>query len=113
MDANCYHLVGNRFLKIGVARKDLRVTRHLDKQEHQRSEQDASNEAPARTASRNLQSRVDHVRRSNRLATLAAESEPTIKVDMPTPLPPTKSEVALWRAFLADEIEAILKLEED
>jgi hypothetical protein len=88
------------------------VTRRLDRQEQQRSSKDASKEAPARTVSCNLQSRVDHVRRSNRLATLVAESERTVKIDMPNRLPPMKSEVALWRAFLADEIEAILKCEE-
>jgi hypothetical protein len=36
-------------------------------------------------------------------------AEAAIKNDLPAKLPPTKAEIALWRAFLADEIEAILR----
>lgn len=37
------------------------------------------------------------------------ETETVIQSDLPAKLSPTKAEVALWRAFLADEIEAILR----
>ena len=37
------------------------------------------------------------------------EAEAAIKNDIPTKLSPTNAEIALWRAFLADEIEAILR----
>ena len=37
------------------------------------------------------------------------EPEATIQSDLPAKLSPTKAEIALWRAFLADEIEAILR----
>ena len=38
-----------------------------------------------------------------------SEAEAAIKNDLPAKLSPTKAEIALWRAFLADEIEAILR----
>jgi hypothetical protein len=36
-------------------------------------------------------------------------AEAAIKNDLPAKLSPTKAEIALWRTFLADEIEAILR----
>jgi hypothetical protein len=36
------------------------------------------------------------------------ETEAAIQSDLPAKLSPTKGELALWRAFLAEEIEAIL-----
>jgi len=36
-------------------------------------------------------------------------SEQTVVCDIPAKLSPAKAEIALWRAFLADEIEAILR----
>jgi hypothetical protein len=32
-----------------------------------------------------------------------------VTVDLPRRIPPIKNELSLWRAFLADEIEAILQ----
>jgi hypothetical protein len=36
-------------------------------------------------------------------------AEPMVTVDLPRRIPPVKNELSLWRAFLADEIEAILQ----
>jgi len=36
-------------------------------------------------------------------------SEQAVVCDLPSNLSPTKAEVSLWRAFLADEIDAILR----
>jgi len=90
------------------------VKRSLDKQDRSRSPADASKEEPAKVFARSPQRRrgVDHVRCTSSLVGLAAENKPTIVIDMPTRMPPMNSEAALWRAFLADEIEAILKYEE-
>jgi hypothetical protein len=35
-----------------------------------------------------------------------------VRTNLPSSLPPCKSELALWRAFLAEEIDAILRDEE-
>jgi hypothetical protein len=37
------------------------------------------------------------------------ESQVVIQSDLPAKLCPTKAELALWRAFLAEEIDAILR----
>ena len=37
------------------------------------------------------------------------DPEAIIQSDLPSKLSPTKAEVALWRSFLADEIDAILR----
>jgi hypothetical protein len=37
------------------------------------------------------------------------EIEAAIQSDLPAKMSPTKAELALWRAFLAEEIDAILR----
>ena len=37
-----------------------------------------------------------------------SEAEAAIQNDLPAKLSPTKAELAIWRAFLAEEIDAIL-----
>jgi hypothetical protein len=37
------------------------------------------------------------------------ETEAAIQSDLPAKLSPTKAELAIWHAFLADEIDAILR----
>jgi hypothetical protein len=39
----------------------------------------------------------------------ANSTEQPVVCDIPAKLSPAKAEIALWRAFLADEIEAILR----
>ena len=39
----------------------------------------------------------------------AISSDRAVVCDIPAKLSPTKAEIALWRAFLDDEIEAILR----
>jgi hypothetical protein len=48
-------------------------------------------------------------RRSNASVVASHTAELEVTADLPRRLPLMKSELAIWRAFLADEIEAILR----
>ncbi len=49
------------------------------------------------------------VRGAIQLKHKAISSDQSVVCDIPEKLSPTKAEIALWRAFLDDEIEAILR----
>ena len=48
-------------------------------------------------------------RRAPKLRQSCFEIEAAIHSDLPAKLSPTKAELAIWRAFLAEEIDAILR----
>jgi hypothetical protein len=101
-------------LSFDDAHKHSGVEQHLDTSRNDQHDGRATS-APAREVVARVHRErrglnADQSARRNSASLVSCHcAEPTVTVDLPRRIPPIKNELSLWRAFLADEIEAILQ----